>query len=219
VSLRPSLSLLILLPLILFGVDQTPSNSDTALKKLMEGNNRYVNDASIHPSDLGEKREETFNKQMPFAVVLGCSDSRVSPEIVFDQTIGDIFVVRVAGNVIGSIELDSIEFAVDKLETPLVVILGHQKCGAVSAVLSGKELDDIENIAPYIKEAVDETKHMPGNPLVNAIKANVEHGIKELKKNRIIAALLKAKKLQIVGAYYDLESGKVEILGNRAPKK
>ncbi|MFS8564269.1 MAG: hypothetical protein LVR00_08190 [Rhabdochlamydiaceae bacterium] len=149
---------------------------------------------------------------MPFAVIVGCSDSRVSPEIIFDQTIGDLFVVRVAGNVIGPIELDSIEYSVDKLDTPLVVILGHQKCGAVSAVLSGSGDEDIESIAPYIQEAVDETKNMTGDPLTNAIKANVTNGIKTLKKSRVIGALLKSKKLKIVGAYYELATGKVQQL-------
>lgn len=213
-KLRELICLLIFCPLAIFASTKTTANSDAALKKLLEGNNRYVNDASVTPSDLGEKREETFNKQSPFAIVVGCSDSRVAPEIVFDQTIGDLFVVRVAGNVIGPIELESIEFAADKLASPLIVILGHQKCGAVKAVLSGKGEDDIASIAPYIQKAVDETKNLPGNHLANAIKANVENGIKELKKNRIIAALLKAKKLKIVGAYYELESGKVELLDN-----
>lgn len=202
------ISFLLYFPLFIFA----DISSDTAFQKLLEGNKRYVDNESIVPSDLEEKREETSTKQMPFAVVVGCSDSRVAPEIVFDQSIGDLFVVRVAGNVIGPIELDSIEFAVNKLKTPLVVVLGHQRCGAVSAVLSGHGEKDIENIVPYIQEAIDETKNKPGDPLVNAIKANVMHGIKELKKSRTIAALLKAKKLKIVGAYYELESGKIEFL-------
>lgn len=202
------ISFLLCFPLLVF----SNITSDAAFQKLLDGNKRYIDNESIAPSDLEEKREETSIKQMPFAVVVGCSDSRVAPEIVFDQSIGDLFVVRVAGNVIGPIELDSIEFAADKLTTPLIVILGHQRCGAVSAVLSGHGEKDIESIAPYIQEAVDETKNKPGDPLVNAIKANVMHGIKELKKSRTIAALLKAKKLKIVGAYYDLETGKVEFL-------
>jgi len=145
-------------------------------------------------------------------VIVGCSDSRVPPEIIFDQTIGDLFVVRVAGNIIGPIELDSIEYSVDKLGTPLVLILGHQNCGAVAAALSGSGNEDIESITPYIQKAVDETKNMPGDPLINAIKANVVNGIKTLKKSRVIAALLRSKKLKIVGAYYELATGKVELL-------
>ncbi len=207
------ITLLIAAPITTVFSVPSSEQPDISLKRLMDGNNRYANDASMLPSDLSEKREETLSKQTPFAIVVGCSDSRVAPEIVFDQTIGDLFVVRVAGNVIGPLELDSIEFAADKLEVPLIVILGHQKCGAVAAVLSGKAKDDdIASIAPYIQSAVDETKRMPGDPLVNAIKANVVNGIKELKKNRMIASLVKSKRLNIVGAYYELNSGKVELL-------
>ncbi len=201
--------LFLFLPLAIFAA--TP-NYDVALKKLMEGNERYITQTPERAPDLEEKREETFEKQTPFAIIVGCSDSRVAPEIIFDQTIGDLFVVRVAGNVIGPLELDSIEFSADKLETPLVVILGHQKCGAVSAVLSGVGGEDMESIIPYIQKSVDETKGMSGDPLTNAIKANVVNGIKTLKKSRVISALLKAKKLKIAGAYYELATGKVEIL-------
>lgn len=195
-----------------FFIFAAPDKYDVALKRLIEGNEKYINKESTHSYDLEEKREQTLNEQIPFAVIVGCSDSRVPPEIIFDQTIGDLFVVRVAGNIIGPIELDSIEYSVDKLGTPLVLILGHQNCGAVAAALSGSGNEDIESITPYIQKAVDETKNMPGDPLINAIKANVVNGIKTLKKSRVIAALLRSKKLKIVGAYYELATGKVELL-------
>jgi carbonic anhydrase len=108
---------------------------EMGLQRLKEGNQRYVEDKLIHPDRTSERREALQSKQQPFAIIVGCSDSRVAPEIVFDQGVGDLFIVRVAGNVVGPIELDSIEYAAEYLKSCLIVVMGHQNCGAVDAVM------------------------------------------------------------------------------------
>jgi carbonic anhydrase len=198
---------------LLYSLSLFASESDASLQKLMEGNQRYVNDEPRNLGELEEKRKELLSSQAPFAIVIGCSDSRVPPEIIFDQSLGDIFVVRVAGNVTGSIEMDSIEFSADQLHTPLIVVLGHQGCGAVKAVLEGKAAEnELENIAPLIQQAVDQTKKLPGDPLTNAIKENIKINRKRLEANPVLRSLIKREQLKIIGGYYELESGIVEII-------
>lgn len=112
-----------------------------ALKKLQEGNERFVSDKSLRClTDKEDRRKALVNNQKPFAIILGCSDSRVAPEILFDQGLGDLFIIRVAGNVLGSSEIDSITYAVKALLCPLIVVLGHENCGAVEAVWQKKEI-------------------------------------------------------------------------------
>jgi|SRR5579862_901876 carbonic anhydrase len=177
------------------------------LQQLLQGNDRYANDASMKQK---EERAALVGKQAPIAVVVGCSDSRVPPEIIFDQYLGDLFVVRVAGNVLGPMEMDSIEFAVKTLKVKLIFVLGHQGCGAVNAVLTGEALeDDLSNISPFIEPAVDETKYMPGDHLENAIKANVKNVMGKLSLE-----LQSSKDLTIVGGYYHLDTGKVDMIKN-----
>lgn len=182
-----------------------------SLKKLMDGNNRYVNNEARLSNDLEDRRSQLLSSQSPFAIIIGCSDSRVPPEIIFDQSLGDLFVVRVAGNVAGPVEMDSIEFAADKLFCPLIFVLGHQGCGAVKAVLEGKSADDdLQNIAPLIQQAVDQSKNLPGDPLKNAILTNIKLNMTRLGKNTVLKSLVDKKKLMIVGGYYELQSGRVE---------
>ena len=159
-----------------------------ALHNLMEGNKRYIQGHSIHPDETEQRREMTLTKQEPFAVIVGCSDSRVPPEIVFDQGLGDIFVIRVAGNVVGPLEQDSIEFAAEKLNAPLILVLGHQNCGAVTAVANGQAKEnDIENIAPFIEPAIEKAKTLPGNFITNCILENVKLVVAHLKANPVLA--------------------------------
>ena len=193
---------------------ETINPSDASLKQLMEGNLRYVNNTTENNNkSLNEQRKALVSSQKPFAIIVGCSDSRVPPEIIFDQSLGALFVVRVAGNVVGPIEMDSIEFSADQLLTPLILVLGHQGCGAVRAVLQDQTMDpDLANIAPIIQEAVNQVKGMPGDPLKNAIQANVRLTMGHLKDNSTLGALIEKKKLKIMGGYYELESGKVELL-------
>ncbi len=186
----------------------TAMTPDKALSLLLEGNERYVEERLLHPNRSEERRTCTAEAQAPFAIVLGCSDSRVSPEIIFDQGIGDIFIVRVAGNVLGPVELDSIEYSALYLGSSLIIVLGHENCGAIKAVLAGKT-KDIEAVAALIEPVLKKIKKPT---LEGAIKSNVEAVASQLRKSSVIAKLLEEKKLSIVPAYYDFLSGKVTVL-------
>lgn len=179
----------------------------------MTGNKRYAQGRSIHPDETEQRREKTFVKQEPFAVIIGCSDSRVPPEIIFDQGLGDIFVVRVAGNVAGPLEQDSIEFAATQLKIPLIMVLGHQKCGAITAVMNGLAAEnDIENIAPFIEPAIAKARTLPGDFLTNCIVENVKLVVAHLKNNPLLDHLIQSQHLQIIGSYYELEHGTVILI-------
>jgi carbonic anhydrase len=180
-----------------------------SLTRLMEGNKRYVEDLHEGPDRTSMRRLEIYQKQRPFAIVLGCSDSRVPPEIVFDQGLGDLFVVRVAGQVAGPVELDSIEYAAKYLGASLILVLGHQSCGAVNAVLKGKTAE-IEDVADLIKPAIQSVRP---KTLENSIKANVRWVVEHLKNTPMIEQMMKDGKIDVVGGYYTLPDGKVEILG------
>lgn len=177
---------------------------EQALIRLKEGNERYMKDQTTCPDRAQIRREAVSSQQKPFATILGCSDSRVSPEILFDQGIGDLFVVRVAGNVVGPVGLDSIDYSVLYLGSKLIVVLGHENCGAVKAVLDNTT-KDIETIAKLIQPAIQDD-----HKLETAIKANVQQVVKQLKESHVISRLIDEKKLKVVGAYYNLVSGKVD---------
>jgi len=182
-----------------------------ALKRLMEGNERYKKEKFLHPNQSKEARLSLAEGQTPFATILGCSDSRASPEIIFDQGIGDLFVVRVAGNVAADVEIDSIEYSVLYLKSSLVLVLGHQSCGAVQAVVKG-QTKGIESVASLIAPSLALAKTQKGSLLENTIKDNVLYVTQELKKSPPLANLIKQGKLAIVGGYYDFHTGGVEIV-------
>lgn len=179
-----------------------------AFDRLMRGNQHYMVDAPESPDRTSVRRLELYQKQKPFAIIVGCSDSRVPPEIIFDQGLGDLFVVRVAGQVVGPIELDSIEYAVKYLGSALIFVLGHQNCGAVSAVLKGKTAD-IEDVARLIEPAIEPLRR---KTLENAVKANVRYVVEHLKGTSLIQQKMKEGKLNVVGGYYSLPDGRVEVL-------
>lgn len=184
---------------------------DEAMKKLMEGNQRFVDDKlelCLKPHD---RRLALTTKQKPFAVIVGCSDSRVSPEIVFDQTIGDIFVIRVAGNVVGPLEQDSIDYSVLVNGSAVVVVLGHENCGAVKAVLENNT-SSIKAVAALIAPAIANAKKESGNEVENAVKANVSSVKRQLQNSKVVAKAIQENKLKVVGAYYNLTTGKVNFL-------
>ena len=194
---------------------------DEVLRDLLEGNRRFIKDAATHPRRKPEDFAPLAEGQNPMAVVVGCADSRVSPEIVFDQGVGDLFVVRVAGNVIsgaGAVVKGSIEYAVAELGVSLVMVLGHTQCGAVKAAV--KHLDDrdalpgaINDLVNAIKPAVARAKEQPGDVLENAIKANVAIGVERLKSlEPILAGPVKQGKVKVVGAVYDLQTGRVTVV-------
>jgi carbonic anhydrase len=192
-----------------------------SLRLLQEGNNRYTEGQMRHPHQGRERRALTSAQgQHPLAVVLTCSDSRVPPETIFDQGIGDLFVVRVAGNVAAIDEIGSIEYAVDHLNTPLVVVLGHTQCGAVSAVLKGSKVPPniaalVEPIKPAVAKAKEDHPGAAQDVLLNAaITDNVWQAIADmLGQSPIIREKVKAGQVKVVGAVYDIDTGKVKWLG------
>jgi carbonic anhydrase len=190
------------------------SKTDELLKRLIDGNKRYVESRPIRPNQTAERRSEVAKGQNPFAVIVGCSDSRIPPEIIFDQGIGDLFVVRVAGNIVDDVALGSIEYAADHLHTHLVVVLGHGKCGAVTAAVKGGEAHGhIGSILRAIGPAVEKAKAKPGDLVDSSIRANVELVAGQIKSAEpILGKLVREKTIGVVGAYYDIETGVVDIL-------
>lgn len=193
---------------------------DEALARLEEGNARYRSDAQAGPRRDGGRRAETALGQKPFAVVLSCSDSRVPPEIVFDQGLGDLFVVRVAGNVAGGDEIASIEYGTGHLGAPLIVVMGHSACGAVTAVVEGAHASGnlaglLHPIIPAAERARKANPGASGAPLIAAaIEANVWVSIENLLGGSDeLRALVSSGNVRVVGALYDLASGQVRILG------
>ncbi len=186
---------------------------EKALEMLLEGNAHFVKNEIAHLSYLNEAKDKMLEQQTPFAAVVGCSDSRVPPELIFDRGLGELFVVRDAGNVIGPIEMDSVEFAVAHLKVPLVIVLGHQNCGAIKATLGGqKSVPELESIYPIVENALANCEAIGENRLVAAIKCNVKKSVEALKNSPTIAPLLKQKKVKIIGAYYEIASGKVTVI-------
>jgi carbonic anhydrase len=181
------------------------------LDSLMAGNHRYAHAEASHTHQSERRRRELAKGQHPEAVVLSCADSRVPPEIVFDQGLGDLFVVRVAGNILNEDNLASIEYAVEEFHTPLIMVLGHTKCGAVKATLQGGEAPGhIGALVRAIQPAVAEAKGQPGSLLDNAINANIRRVVRALRSSEpVLAPLVRRGKIQIVGARYDLSSGRV----------
>jgi carbonic anhydrase len=196
--------------------ESTNVSVDEALSRLLSGDKRFVAGKSNDPTGpaLIERRHALAKEQKPFAVVVGCSDSRVPPELVFDASLGDIFVVRTAGEVVDEVGLGSIEYAVEHLGTRLVVVLGHQHCGAVSAAVAGAtETGDIPDVLRAILPAIEETKGQPGDPIENAIRANARNIAKRLQSaGPIIAPRVQSGEVKIVAAYYSLDTGQVELL-------
>lgn len=187
---------------------------DAALKKLMDGNRRYIQQKRTFPDQSRSRILELAKGQHPFAIVLGCSDSRVAPEILFDQGLGDLFEIRVAGNVLDNVVLGSIEYAAAELGVPLLVVLGHERCGAVKAALDGKPVPGhIGSLVAAIKPAVYATKGQPGDAWDNAVRAHVKMSVNKLKAlSPILAKAVKAGTLKVVGARYDIDSGEVEVI-------
>lgn len=187
---------------------------EVALTRLTEGNKRFVDGASTHPDQTVEHRVEVAGGQHPFAIVLTCADSRLSPEIIFDQGIGDIFVVRNAGNLLDDHVLGSIEYAVEHLHAPLIVVLGHTKCGAVSAAVAGGEAPGhIKSIVESLSDAVSMAKKKPGDAVDNAVRISAKLSAAALAKAEpIVGEAVKSGGVKVVAARYDIATGQVEYL-------
>jgi carbonic anhydrase len=190
---------------------------DQALSRLVAGNQRFVANKSTHPHEDLARRHDLAGSQHPFAVVLSCSDSRLPPELVFDQGLGDLFVIRVAGNITDAAVVGSIEYAVEHLKTPLILVLGHEKCGAVTAAMSGgaETRDHIQALVDAIAPVVAEAKKDPRDPLDAAVRLNVKKVVGELAGSEpILGHEAKEGRIRIVGAYYSLDTGAVTLLGS-----
>ena len=191
------------------------TTADEAWEELIKGNERYVAGESAN-KDIVSRRNETVSAQHPFVTVITCSDSRVCPELLFDQGIGDVFVIRTAGNVVDPIVLGSIEYGVEHLHTPLLIILGHQHCGAVTAAVEGEAEGNIGTILDEIQPAVETANNTEkkGEELIEeAIDENIKLVIQNtLDGSPVVKELVEQGNLKIVGAKYFLDSGKVEIM-------
>lgn len=190
-------------------------SADEALKKLKQGNERFVQLHQKHPDESGKRRREMLKGQHPFVIILSCSDSRVPPELIFDQGLGDIFEIRNAGNVLNPHVIGSIEYAVMHCGVKLIVIMGHQDCGAINATLSGvsetKYIQALEDsIQPAVEKCIVNGLEVNSD---NVVKAHVMQDIEELmEQDHELVKYMKEHDVKIVPAYYHLDSGKVDFL-------
>lgn len=198
------------LPEVTFPYPQTP---DEAIARLREGNARFIRDQSVHPNRDHHRKIVQAQKQTPFASIMGCSDSRVPAEIIFDQGLGDLFIVRTAGQAPAIASLGSLEFSVAVLGVKAIVVLGHEKCGAVAGAIGTEKLPGhIEDLVNILRPGL---KPYIGRPdqLEEAAKANVLAEVAALKKKEpILAQYVREGKIKIIPAYYHLETGQVEFL-------
>jgi carbonic anhydrase len=209
------------IPEALADESKRPQNADEALKALMEGNKRFVNSLKKGPGRSSKRRKELAAGQNPFVSILACADSRVAPEIIFDQGLGDLFVVSVAGNIVNFTNYGiqgSLEYGALVLGTPLIMVLGHSECGAVAAAIESLQKDtqfpgSINDIAQSIEPAVEKAKAEKGNLLLNSIISNVQMGVNKLNNSDpVISDLVKKGKVKVVGANYDLKTGEVKLI-------
>ncbi len=189
-------------------------SSNEARKLLIDGNKRFTaGTPAVKDMGRGRRRDLKDKGQKPFAVILTCSDSRVPPELLFDQGLGDLFVIRVAGNIVDPVAVGSVEYAVEHLNTPLVVVMGHEKCGAVQAAVAGGEAPGsigvlIDKIKPSVQKAL--AAGAAGDELYEkAADENIKSTIAELEKSSVIKHFLESGKLMITGAKYYIGSGEV----------
>jgi carbonic anhydrase len=194
----------------------TDHGPERSLAELIEGNARFAEGKSLHPRQDARRRAEVLEKgQYPFAAIVACSDSRVSPEIVFDQGLGDLFVVRTAGNLVDDLGIASLEYAVAHLGAPLIVVMGHSRCGAVtSAVEGGAAPGSLSAIHAALAPSVERAKDRPGDVVDAAARENVKSLVAALgRREGVLKNLVDRGALSVVGAFYDIERGSVEFIG------
>ena len=194
-------------------IAQNNITPDQALQLLIEGNQRFVEARREKPNQTWTRIAAVAPSQEPFAAILGCADSRVPAEIIFDRGFGDLFVDRVAGNVATPEEIGSVEFGTLVLGAKVILVLGHERCGAVKAAIEGGQLPGhINSLTESIMPAVDSTRNQPGDRVENACKANAILQANRLKASPVITDLINQNRMRVVPAYYDLDTGAVEIL-------
>lgn len=191
------------------------TNPDEAIQRLRDGNQRFVGNAAIDPNQTDARRLEVAGGQHPFATILGCVDSRVSPEIVFDRGLGDLFVIRTAGHVLDNTVVGSIEFGSEEFGIPLVMVLGHERCGALEVTIEALEKHEtiegsIGAVVAGVTPAVEAAKGRSGDLLDNSVRANIELTVNRLKQSPVLKEAVDSGKIKIVGGRYDLETGLVE---------
>lgn len=188
-------------------------DSTEGLHRLLEGNQRFAEGHAHHPNQTEARREKVARGQNPFAVVLTCADSRLAPEFIFDQGIGDLFVLRVAGNTANGAMIGSMEYAVEHLGARLIMVLGHSKCGAVDAAIEGGEAPgSLPDVINPILPAVEAARRKSGDLLMNAIKENAKFVARSVRNASPLIAEFESKGLlRIVYGYYDVASGKVTL--------
>jgi carbonic anhydrase len=195
-----------------------PARSAAALARLLAGNRRFVQGRARHPHQSPRDRRALANGQYPFAVTLGCADSRVPPELLFDEGLGDLFDNRVAGNVVDDLLLGSIEYAVEHFDPALVVVLGHERCGAVTATVEAIERGGpvpgyVGAVVAALRPAVEAALRLPGDPVENGVRINVRYQAAALvRRSRPIREAVAAGRLAVVGARYDLDTGAVTVV-------
>ncbi len=214
--------------LIAYSSEEGPKVSkDEAYNMLKEGNNRFVTgERTFTHLDEGRIKETAKEGQHPFAIVLTCSDSRVPPEHIFDTGIGDIFTIRVAGNVFDTDEIATAEYGAAHLKAPVILVLGHSKCGAVTAVATGAELEGslpglLDNIKPALEKTKIKDPTLKGDDLVNkCTEENVWLSIEDLfNKSEIVREYVKEGKLLVIGGLYNIETGKVNWIGQHPEER
>jgi carbonic anhydrase len=200
-------------------VEPPVTTGDQALQRLLEGNARFVANRTEAIDEGLDRRVAVSKGQQPFATVIGCVDSRVPIELVFDRGLGDLVVVRSAGEALDHSVTGSLEFGVAELKTPLLMVLGHQRCGAIDATIkamdshrTGAHPGGIEYLVDTLSPAVRQVAGKPGDRLENAVQANVQHVLTELRKSPVLGPLEKSGKVELVGAYYELDTGKVVVI-------
>ncbi len=210
-------AILILIAVMLTGHQAEPTvTPDSVLGELKTGNAHHVRHQYQHPHETIARQRELVAGQHPHAEILSCADSRVPPEIIFDQGLGDLFVVRVAGNVATDTEIGSLEYGAEHLHIPLLVVLGHESCGAVTAAVQGGNAEGhISVLMSLIKPAVDKSQRIPGDRIANAVRTNVQMVVQQLRSSTpILSELVAHGKLKIVGGVYSLETGEVTWLSD-----
>jgi carbonic anhydrase len=198
--------------------DRPVDSPADALARLLAGNRRFVAGHARHPHQSLKDLHELAKGQHPFCITVGCADSRVSPELLFDQGLGDVFDNRVAGNIVDDLLLGSIEFAVEEFGSPLIVILGHERCGAINATIDairtgGTAPGHIGTIVDALKPIIEPVLSQPGDVVDNAVRANIHAQAAQLiGRSELIAEHVAAGELRIIGARYDLDDGRVTLV-------
>ncbi|OBF33845.1 carbonic anhydrase [Mycobacterium sp. ACS1612] len=198
-------------------VEPLATDPDHALQLLTEGNRRFVDNHAEHVDDSLARRMAVRTSQRPFATILSCVDSRVPVELVFDRGFGDLVVVRSAGEVLDHSVIGSLEFGAAELNTPLLMVLGHQRCGALTAAVDAfdkksTEQGDLGYLVEALAPAVRQVSGQPGDRVTNAVRANVTLTLAQLRRSPLLGQLEKQGKLKMVGGYYALDTGKVDMI-------